>query len=155
MSSGPWQQSNTDDLCTCSPLTRFFQLVRTEVEDCWKRRDSSGLSTCWVHPQYVHINFGICWKLHIKTFFLPLCFLFVVFLEGVLCSGVHCECTCMIVRVIFTFTNELCKTIDSRHAYTGYGKTELRRDLRAVSPTKKGIFSVFYIAFLKTNITPP
>ena len=62
-SSGPWQQSNTYDLCACSPLSGFFQLVKTELVEKWSFL--SGLSTCWVHPQYVHIScelldFGIC-----------------------------------------------------------------------------------------------
>lgn len=61
-SSGPWQQSNTYDLCTSSPLTGFFQLVKKGLVE---KGDFSGMSTCLVHSQDVHIdcvflNFGIC-----------------------------------------------------------------------------------------------
>lgn len=61
-SSGPWQQSNMYDLCTSSPLTGFFQLVKKGLVE---KGDFSGMSTCLVYSQDVHINcvffnFGIC-----------------------------------------------------------------------------------------------
>lgn len=153
-SSGPWQQSNRHDLCACRPTSSFFQLVKwEEVKEAWRGKVCSGLSTCWVHPQYVHmiyfLDFGICWKCE-SAFLLVVHFL---------CSDDHCECMCETVwlcafylhfQMIFcchkTRTQQTCM-----YRICKLETLELRRWFASSLSNKKGIFSVFYIAFLEDD----